>query len=388
MDDSSDKTPRTTGKMRLQPQQLLCRAPRHMRLREVEPPDLEPASTSGTQPSGAQPTGGRGVRIHWHARGRRGATVVSCIANLANTNMGVGMLALPAAMANAGAVGGTLLLLLSALVAGFGSHLLAECVSTVGRPASLSSISCKALGACGTIIVDVSALIICASCAIGYMIVVGDMMPEIVEWLCGASTQRELWIFAATPVVVPLAFLRRLDSLGWASSLVVACVGVILVTVLAFALGWVPASMPASPPCDELLGLQSAANGTANCTELPSPVGERVAFQNLPRTLSSFPTFLFAFAAQINVPSIVSELHQPTRPRVARVLRGGTGLTCLAYFLVAASAYATFGSLVRADLCMIGDLELGPRLPLPARRFPCPHTQGALFVTPAALCVP
>ena len=59
--------------------------------------------------------------------------------------MGVGMLALPSAMADAGAVGGVGLLLLSAAIATFGSHLLAECVEAVGRPATMSKVTRSAM---------------------------------------------------------------------------------------------------------------------------------------------------------------------------------------------------------------------------------------------------
>ena len=46
-----------------------------------------------------------------------GASITSSVLNLANTNMGVGMLALPSAMASAGVLGGICLLLLSATIA-------------------------------------------------------------------------------------------------------------------------------------------------------------------------------------------------------------------------------------------------------------------------------
>ena len=52
--------------------------------------------------------------------------------------MGVGMLALPRAMASAGFFGGTALLLLSAVLSTFSSHLLAECVDGVGRRRALA----------------------------------------------------------------------------------------------------------------------------------------------------------------------------------------------------------------------------------------------------------
>ena len=256
--------------------------------------------------------------------------MLSSIANLANTNMGVGMLALPSAMASAGIVGGSCLLLLSASIATFGSHLLSKCVDIVGRPAGLTKVTERALGRFGIVATDFSVVIIGTSCAIGYLIVVGDTLPEIHTWLVGEAeageegesslspavdgggggsvlASREFWILAACPIVFPLAFLRRIDSLGFASLLVVGCVGVIVVTVLLFALQ----PSPLFNPC-------ASTSAAASCR------GEVHAAGDTQHTLAALPTCLFAFAAQINVPSIASELHNPTPTRVLLTLVGGT----------------------------------------------------------------
>ena len=181
----------------------------------------------------------------------RGASISSSAANLANTNMGVGMLALPSAMSAAGMLGGCVLLVVSAIIAAFGSSLLAECVDRVGRPANLSKIAERSFGHMGTLVTNFSVVVIGSSCAIGYLMVVGDMLPLIFAWMfhdSGASlpllASRGFWILAALPVIAPLAFLRRLDSLRFASSLVVACVGIIVVTVIFFALEPLPAFNP------------------------------------------------------------------------------------------------------------------------------------------------
>ena len=329
------------------------------------------------------------IRMRWAAAG---ATVASSVANLANTNMGVGMLALPAAMANAGLVGGSALLLLSGLIAGFGSYLLAECVTVVGRPATLSTITAKALGVPGIVLTDVAVVIIGTSCAIGYLIVVGDMLPEIAAWLLGEAAvqegsplaSREVWIMAALPVIVPLAFLRRLESLGAASSIVVGCVGLTLFTVMLFALA--PGTFD---PCGGNESSTSAGQHTSVGSDDAadaSCAGDVVALRDWSHTMSASSTFLFAFAAQINVtptyayrplaprstraspphrhltvtsppphcrrhisqiPSIVSELRTPSAPRVLQVLIGGHAFTALAYLIVASAAYSTYGSNVR-----------------------------------------
>ena len=126
-----------------------------------------------------------------------GSSILSCVANLANTNMGVGLLALPSAVSSAGMVGGLALLLLSAAIATAGSLLLADCVEAVGRPASLSKVTRsamaplpRALGTTGILLADFAVVVIGSSCAIGYLIVVGDTIPLIKAWLVGPCNIR------------------------------------------------------------------------------------------------------------------------------------------------------------------------------------------------------
>ena len=287
---------------------------RHMRLSEELSDDEQASSDSGRRKK-------KRISVSLQSRG---ASIASSVANLANTNMGVGMLALPSAFAAAGWLGGALMLLLSASIATFGSHLLAECVERVGRPAALPKVTEVALGRVGILMTNISVIIIGASCAIGYLIVVGDTLPEIYRFLRGGEEgepasifdARQFWIVAALLIIVPLALLRKIDSLRFASLLVVGCVGIIVATVLLFALQ--PADI--FDPCGSYAEHDedsAAGEPGASCR------GRVDAMRNAQHTLSALPTCLFAFAAQINVPSIVSELHQPTNARVWKTLLGG-----------------------------------------------------------------
>jgi hypothetical protein len=289
---------------------------RHVRLMD----DGIEVGTAGTP----ERSPNRRISVKLHSRG---ASIASSVANLANTNMGVGMLALPSAFAAAGWLGGAVMLILSAVIATFGSHLLAECVDRVGRPAPLPKVTEVALGRFGILMTNFSVIIIGSSCAIGYLIVVGDTLPEIFRFVTGADEghsgsvfeARQFWILFALLVIVPLGFLRKIESLGFASLLVVGCVGIIVATVFLFAIG--PSAT--FDPCGSQEGQQ--AEEAAGGEEAPRTTcrGTVVATRDAQHTLSALPTCLFAFAAQINVPSIVSELRHPTRRRVWKTLIGG-----------------------------------------------------------------
>ena len=304
------------------------------------------------------------LELETPAQAEAGSSIASCIANLANTNLGVGMLALPAALASAGVVGGVGLLLLSAAIASFGSHLFAECVNAVGRPATMSKVTAAAMakmpgpvGCFGTLVTDFAVAVIGSSSAIGYLIVVGDTLPEIKAWVVGHSNtifdSREFWICAVLPIIVPLAYLRHIDSLRFASFCVIGCVVVIVVTVVLFALQPTPLFDPCGGAGERARGGGEGA-GSGEEAELQgggsSCRGPISATSDALHTLTALPTFLFAFAAQINVPSIASELRRPTPHRIAAVMLGGVGLTTAVYLMVGGGGYATYGSLVSEDL--------------------------------------
>ena len=255
-----------------------------------------------------------------------GATLASSIANLTNTNVGVGMLAMPAALASAGWVGGLSLLAFAALASAFASSLLVDCVDHVGRPATLSCITSAAFGPLGRALVDVAVASFCASCAIGYLIVAGDSLPDVVRALDDSALpdeslwlRRETWIVGSALVVVaPLSCMRDIDSLRFASFLVLVCAVAIGATVLLFSAG--AAGFDAHEGCEA---------GNSRC------LGHRVSVTSAGRTLSALTTFAFAFASQPNVVAVSSELRSPTRARMLGVIAGSVCLSATIFGLLA-----------------------------------------------------
>lgn len=107
-------------------------------------------STPSTPPSGMTPTPRRRRRRHTHAPG---ASVLSSFSNLANTIIGSGALAFPAAFASMGMIPGIVSCLVSATTAAFGLWLLSRCATVVGvrpgdegRKASFNEVARLAFG--------------------------------------------------------------------------------------------------------------------------------------------------------------------------------------------------------------------------------------------------
>ena len=178
----------------------------------IEVPSEGPA-TSRSIPSARSHSSHPHVKL-LSERGQ-GASLASGIATLSNTNVGVAVLALPAAFANAGGIGGVLMLLAAGAAAIFSARLLSDCVDVVGRPATLASVAKAALGPC-SIISDLAIIVGASGCAIGYLIVVGDTVPRVVGFTFGIYNS-SIYILLSMLIVVPLAHLRRIDSLKYAS---------------------------------------------------------------------------------------------------------------------------------------------------------------------------
>ena len=105
------------------------------------------------------------------------------------------------------------MLLAAGAAAIFSARLLSDCVDVVGRPATLASVAKAALGP-WSIVSDLAIILGASGCAIGYLIVVGDTVPHVVGFTFGIyHSSRLIYILLSMLIVVPLAHLRRIDSL-------------------------------------------------------------------------------------------------------------------------------------------------------------------------------
>jgi len=74
--------------------------------------------------------------------------------------------------------------------------------------------------------------------AISYLIIIGDLMPQVVRGFNDGLDEhaflvdRHFWITAFMLVVIPLSFLRRLDSLKYTSFVALVSIGYLVVLVV------------------------------------------------------------------------------------------------------------------------------------------------------------
>lgn len=151
---------------------------------------------------------------------------LSAFAILTNSIIGSGILGLPYAFAHTGVVLGTILLLASAVITVFNLHILAKCASrTKEQPSSFYIVTAACLPNYG-FIVDLTVFLQCMLSGMGYLIIIGGLMPDAMEQI-GASgiwIHRQTWVLIGFIVVGPLACAKNLDSLRFTTYFAILCI--------------------------------------------------------------------------------------------------------------------------------------------------------------------
>lgn len=176
------------------------------------------------------------------------------------------------------------MIVFSAFASGMGLFLLGRCAAhTTGRTASFNS--CARLTFPNAALwFDLAIAIKCFGVGISYLIIIGDLMPEIVKSLGFAGAywdpylpwllSRRVWITVFMSIIVPLAYLPTLNALRYTSTVALMSVAYLWCIVVFHYIG----DETVLPPEDE-----------AKYVKLSSSF-----FNNL-------PIFVFAFTCHQNV---------------------------------------------------------------------------------------
>eukprot|EP01062_Namystynia_karyoxenos_P020461 TRINITY_DN17746_c0_g1_i1.p1 TRINITY_DN17746_c0_g1~~TRINITY_DN17746_c0_g1_i1.p1 ORF type:complete len:566 (+),score=111.38 TRINITY_DN17746_c0_g1_i1:95-1699(+) len=247
------------------------------------------------------------------------ATMPSSIINLVNTIIGAGMLSIPKAFKNVGLSVGVTLLCLCAAAAAFGLNLLAECARRTGEEkTSYNVVASRNVGLAATVAVDVAVALKCFGVSVAYLVVVGDLMPDAMDGFGVHDypfNHRRFWISCAMAVVVPLALLRRIDSLRFTSAISV-CTAFYLMAVLIY------------------YCVNRSDNDGAGDVRLTNKFNTDF--------LSALPVMVFAFTCHQNIFTIRSELADNTERRVSGVIYASVMTTIVVYAAIGICGYLTY----------------------------------------------
>jgi amino acid permease len=259
------------------------------------------------------------------------ATFFSAYISLTNTVVGSGILGLPYAFSCTGWILGCILLLICAVLSSTSLHLLALCGARTAKPSSFYAVA-EIVSPGYTFIIDVAVALKCFGVATSYLIVIGDLMPDVMVELNATELflRRSTWVIIGWLLLVPLSFLDSLNAFKWTSTVSVIFIGIITCVVIAYA-------VPAFSGLEACSGRRSLSVLADTISEMrtfknlfnfgmksiPSQgdnkcVGNFITIQNDPyKILKVIPIFVFGFTCQQNIFAVTNELRLPTQERIS-----------------------------------------------------------------------
>jgi amino acid permease len=272
---------------------------------------------------------------------KRLASNLSSFVNMTNTLVGAGVLGLPYAFASTGFVLGPIFLGLAMLFAWIGLHLIACVAAKTGFPSTLYSAS-RPVNKYLPLVFDALVLLQLFGAACAYLIIIGDLMPEVFIQLGygGFWVQRYVWVLIGFSFAAPFSVPHEIDFLKFTSAVCVLFIAYVAATVLVYALS----DSPAGDPCD----YQVLADDTQPCHG-HSVVVEGITGLGVLKVLSFF---IFGYCCHVSAFPIVSEVKKATVENMDRVWLASLLMCSLIYFTVAVCGYHTYGSSARSDILL------------------------------------
>lgn len=277
------------------------------------------------------------------------ASVMGSVANLMNTIIGGGVLALPYAIKTAGAVLGPLFLIMVYLLTNLSLYFLLKAAESVSKERLFSGkrlpphrftyrdVTHAAFGKSGGFVSDASIILTCFGTMCSYLVIIADMIIPIINYFASKANEHDLYVYRQIVVtgtlflVIPLACLRKLDSLKFTS--VLAIISIFYVTVMVL-----------------VRFAQSTMSGRLDiCVQEPGCFNLWILEKE---TTSAVPIITLAFTCHMNFFTIYNELRQPSMGKMGRVGVAGTTLSCFCYLLASMSGYLTFFNQTKGNILL------------------------------------
>jgi amino acid permease len=194
---------------------------------------------------------------------------------------------------------------------------------TSGRKSSFFAVS-KLTYPSAALLFDSAIAIKCFGVAVSYLIIIGDLMPQVISASLGNKfvnentifMDRRFWITVFMLVIIPLASLKRLDSLRHTSFIALVAVTYLVLIVIYHYFG----------------------------PDYKAPPKEKIQLVKFSATFfTNFPIFIFAFTCHQNVFSIYNELVDNSQANINSVLSNAIGITASIYQIIGVLGYLSFG---------------------------------------------
>ncbi|EEB08122.1 vacuolar amino acid efflux transporter Avt8 [Schizosaccharomyces japonicus yFS275] len=258
------------------------------------------------------------------------ASLMSSVINMANTIIGAGVLALPHALSQTSLFWGVVMLIFSGFTSYLGLYFISRCAARLppGK-ASFAAVAKRTFPSLA-VFFDIAIAVKCFGVSVSYLIIVGDLMPQIANsmgFTSAALSSRHFWITVSIIVLIPFSFLRKLDSLRHTSliSLIALSYLVVMVMFHYFAADTVRGEVSYFTP--------ASASGF----------------------LSVIPVFVFGFTCHMNAFSIVNESKNKAHGHLALGMFLAVFVSLIVYLIIAVAGYLSFGDLVSGNVIAMYD---------------------------------
>jgi amino acid permease len=114
--------------------------------------------------------------------------------NYNNLVVGAGVLAMPLAIAHMGIVLGVLVVIWSGIAAGFGLYLQSRCAQYLDRGSASFFALSQITYPNAAVFFDAAIAIKCFGVGVSYLIIIGDLMPGVVEGFVGGVPESEFLV--------------------------------------------------------------------------------------------------------------------------------------------------------------------------------------------------
>ena len=266
-----------------------------------------------------------------HHDASRTTPVWSSAAALLSTMMGGGMLTIPFAFSQCGILGGCFLLALSSVGGGFSLYILIAAARRTGA-ANYGVLADDAFGRGASVFVSSLTLTLTLMCIVAYSILLKDMLGSGLEILgIEHGYKNKVLLLLLTIITLPISLNRSLGGLKFITPLSLGSMIMLTLAVL-------------------LRGSEHAYNHWETVTYHLWPESSYNVFRAL-------PIFVLAFMCHFNALEMHSELVNPTRTRLKRVIIITIAVSTIIYFLFGIAGYLWAGDNVQGDILRSFDAD-------------------------------
>lgn len=137
-----------------------------------------------------------------------------------------------------GVVLGVIIIVWSAFTSAFGLYLQSRCARYLDRGHSSFFALSQLTYPNAAVVFDAAIAVKCFGVGVSYLIIIGDLMPGVMRGFDSRVDDfpflidRNFWITVFMLLIIPLAFLKRLDSLKYTSIIALVSIGYLIILVV------------------------------------------------------------------------------------------------------------------------------------------------------------